>query len=380
MLHLYGLFDGLCKPRYPLSVPTARSFAVFAKSDGGVPRSPQDLYRAYSLPDGDSAGSGVTVAVVAAFHASGTYLQSDFDAFNSAFGLPAAVLEILYSRSGADETGDGQSGRAVDSWRLEATADASWLHAVAPGAKILCVLAPNAAITSLMQAALAAAEKADIVSMSFGSAEFDTQRTFDEALRATGKCFVASSGDAGGAVCYPSASASAVSVGGALFHRNPVNGRVFSYSAWENGGGGPSLYTGIPEWQRRFVPIAAMSGDRRATPDIALDACLSPGYAVYDRAADTFRGICGTSIGAPVFSGLLARHMASCGRRLTAAEAGKALYAAAGSDFYDSERAKASYYDVILGSNGRFEARIGYDFCTGLGVPLGKMSDICRFC
>ena len=46
---------------------------------------------------------------------------------------------------------------------MEATADASWLHAVAPGAKILCVLAPNAAITSLMQAALAAAEKADIV-------------------------------------------------------------------------------------------------------------------------------------------------------------------------------------------------------------------------
>ena len=70
------------------------------------------------------------------------------------------------------------------------------------------------------------------------------------------------------------------------------------------------------------------------------------------------------------------RYMASWGRRLTAAEVSKALYAAAGSDFYDSERAKASYYDVILGSNGRFEARIGYAFCTGLEVPLGKMAAI----
>ena len=64
MLHPYGSFDGLRKPRYPLSVPMARSFAAFAESDGGMPRSPQDLYRAYSLPDGDSAGNGVTVAVV----------------------------------------------------------------------------------------------------------------------------------------------------------------------------------------------------------------------------------------------------------------------------------------------------------------------------
>ena len=373
---LHDSLDCLREPRYPLSVPTARSFAAFAQSAGSAPRSPWDFYRAYGLPYSDTAGSGVTVAVVAAFYASGRYLQSDFDAFNRAFGLPAAVIEMLYSRSTSGETGDGQSGRAVDSWRMEATADVSWLHAVTPGAKIVCVLAPNAAITSLMQAVLLAAEKADIVSMSFGSAEFETQTEFDESLRATEKCFVASSGDAGGAVCYPSASASVVSVGGAVFHRNPVNGSAFSYSAWENGGGGPSLYTGIPEWQKRFSPIAAMSGGRRATPDIALDACLSPGYAVYDRAAGDFRGICGTSIGAPVFSGILARHMARSGRRLTAAQVGNALYAAAGTDSYDSEQAKASYYDVILGSNGRFDARIGYDFCTGLGVPLGEMSDM----
>ena len=205
---LHDSLDCLREPRYPLSVPTARSFAAFAQSDGSAPRSPWDFYRAYGLPYSDTAGSGVTVAVVAAFYASGRYLQSDFDAFNRAFGLPAAVIEMLYSRSTSGETGDGQSGRAVDSWRMEATADVSWLHAVTPGAKIVCVLAPNAAITSLMQAVLLAAEKADIVSMSFGSAEFETQTEFDESLRATEKCFVASSGDAGGAVCYPSASAS----------------------------------------------------------------------------------------------------------------------------------------------------------------------------
>lgn len=156
---LHDSLDCLREPRYPLSVPTARSFAAFAQSAGSAPRSPWDFYRAYGLPYSETAGSGVTVAVVAAFYASGRYLQSDFDAFNRAFGLPAAVIEMLYSRSTSGETGDGQSGRAVDSWRMEATADVSWLHAVTPGAKIVCVLAPNAAITSLMQAVLLAAER-----------------------------------------------------------------------------------------------------------------------------------------------------------------------------------------------------------------------------
>ncbi len=45
------------------------------------------------------------------------------------------------------------------------------------------------------------------------------------------------------------------------------------------------------------------------------------------------------------------------------------LYALAGGVLYNKKEAKDSFYDVIIGSNGRFDALIGYDLCTGLGVP-----------
>ena len=74
---LHDSLDCLREPRYPLSVPTARSFAAFAQSDGSAPRSPWDFDRAYGLPYSDTAGSGVTVAVVAAFYASGILLRME---------------------------------------------------------------------------------------------------------------------------------------------------------------------------------------------------------------------------------------------------------------------------------------------------------------
>ncbi len=346
-------------PRYPLSVPAARPFASFMAKSEESPLSPWDLYQSYGLSPDPNAGKGVTVAVVAAFGSDS--LQNDFNAFNRAFGLPEATVGILYS--------DAQSAsvKAPENWRIEINADVSWLHAVASGVRILCVFAPDAEITSLMNAALLAAEKADIVSMSFGSAEFREETDYSRRLAGTGKLFIASSGDRGGAVLYPSASDAVISVGGAVFHRNTANGRVFAYSAWENGGGGPSLYTGIPNWQKKFAPIAPMASGMRATPDLALDACQNPGYAVYDGESGAFRGICGTSISAPVFAGMCARYFAENGVRMSSAAMSARLYELAGATAYDADQ--TAFHDVILGSNGRYEALVGFDLCTGLGVP-----------
>ena len=346
-------------PRFPLSVPSAHPFANFSRPSDEAPRSPWNLYQSYGLKPDMAAGSGVTAAVVAAFGS--PTLQHDFDEFNRYFGLPAAEIEILYS--GAEPS------VFPENWRIETTADVCWLHASAPGAKLLCVLAPDADISTLMEAALFAADRADIVSMSFGSAEFRGQTDCDRRLAESKKLFIASSGDTGGAALYPSASDAVISVGGAVFHQNTANGRIFAYSAWENGGGGPSLYTGIPKWQKRFEPIAALTGEMRGTPDIALDACQSPGYAVFDGKNERFRGICGTSIGAPVFSGMCARHFSENGEKASSRAVCERLYELAGGVLYNKKEAKDSFYDVIIGSNGRFDALIGYDLCTGLGVP-----------
>lgn len=346
-------------PRFPLSVPNAHPFANFARPSDEAPRSPWDLYRSYGLKPDMDAGSGVTAAIVVAFGS--PTLQRDFDEFNRYFGLPAAEVEIRYSGT--------EPSVFPENWQIETTADVCWLHAAAPGAKLLSVFASGADISALMEAALFAAERADIVSMSFGSAEFRGQTDYDRQLAETGKLFVASSGDTGGAVLYPSASDAVISVGGAIFHRNAANGRIFAYSAWENGGGGPSLYTGIPNWQNRFKPIAALTNDMRGTPDIAMDACQSPGYAVFDGKSERFRGICGTSIGAPVFSGMCARYFNENGEKASSRAVCERLYALAGGVLYNKKEAKDSFYDVIIGSNGRFDALIGYDLCTGLGVP-----------
>lgn len=124
-------------PRFPLSVPNAHPFANFARPSDEAPRSPWDLYRSYGLKPDMDAGSGVTVAIVVAFGS--PTLQRDFDEFNRYFGLPAAEVEIRYS--GAEPS------VIPENWQIETTADVCWLHAAAPGAKLLSVFASGADIS-----------------------------------------------------------------------------------------------------------------------------------------------------------------------------------------------------------------------------------------
>lgn len=71
----------------------------------------------------------------------------------------------------------------------------------------------------------------------------------------------------------------------------------------------------------------------------------------------------------PVFSGMCARHFNENGEKASSRAVCERLYALAGGVLYNKKEAKDSFYDVIIGSNGRFDALIGYDLCTGLGVP-----------
>ncbi len=349
-------------PRYPLSVPTASSFLSQTMPDVTQTQtafSPRDIYAAYGLAydaHDTSSGRGKTAAVVGAYDTTG--LQSDFEAFCRAFDLPVGALEIYATASPAPVT---------NAWSLEARADTEWLYAMCPTSRIVCVSTPSASLDDLFDGIMLALQKgADIVSLSWGIAEFRGQEAYSERLARTGKVFVASSGDSGGVVSFPSSSDAVISVGGTVLHRAST-GRVFARSAWQNGGGGASAYTKIPAWQARFSPIPSLSGAFRATPDVACDAALSPGYAVFAESAGGFMTVGGTSVAAPVFSGICARILQKADKDISGADFAARLYALAGKTEYTNSQ--KCFYDVTVGTNGKYFAKVGYDLCTGLGAP-----------
>jgi len=351
-------------PRYPLYTPKAKSFArvvPFAEA-ADAPFTPSDIDRAYSLSSSANDGSGVTIAVIGAFGAE--RLQDDFKDFGRMFGLPENSLEVYY----ANGTGLPVTGT---SWDLEAHADTEWAYAAAPASRILCIFASDARIESLFSAvSLAINIGADIISMSFGSDEFRSQRQFTDLMKNSGKIFVASAGDTGGKVVFPSSSDAVVSVGGTVLHRTR-RGNVFARSAWSSGGGGASIYTPIPVWQEIFSGIEELSGRFRATPDIALNAADTPGYYVYSQREGGLVAVGGTSVAAPVFAGICARILQYNPDELREKTVMEYLYDKAGRTFYSEPQ----YYfsDITVGSNGVYTAMRGYDLCTGLGAPVGDM-------
>lgn len=350
-------------PRYPLSTPEARSFAsLAAKAPDQQALTPGYLDLAYGLRSSDSDGEGVTIAVIEAY--TNDAVAEDFARFGEHFGLPKGNLEVHRI--------DGGVRGYVSSWSLEASGDTQWAYAAAPAARILCVFVPDAQISSLFDGVdYALAHGADIVSMSWGVGEFGAQSAFSRKMKESGRIFVASAGDVGGAVYFPSSSEAVVSVGGAQLDRIGTCHDFFR-SAWQHGGGGPSLYTPMPPYQKRFGNIGQLAGAYRATPDIAMDACTDPGYAVYNSDAGGFTAVCGTSISAPVFAGFCARLL----QRNPAAFGGADhnvpvyLYQLAGKTEYDIPQ--YYFHDITVGSNGKYDALVGFDLCTGLGVPIGE--------
>jgi len=105
-------------------------------------------------------------------------------------------------------------------------------HAIAPQAKIYLVEAASSSTTALLTAvSVAVANGATVVSMSFGIDEFSTETTADGRFKTQHVVFVASSGDSGHGVFYPSASPYVVAVGGTTLNLDS-NGVWESETAW----------------------------------------------------------------------------------------------------------------------------------------------------
>lgn len=263
----------------------------------------------------------------------------------------------------------------------EATLDVEWAHALAPGAAIRIYYLKNAAIGPNSWKALAAGVDAAVssgaseISLSFGTCgpsagSGAAHQAFARALGAGVSVFV-SSGDNGEfpgpkrdcvqqpGVSYPASDPSVVSVGGTSLLLNPDN-TIAQEVAWSGSGGGRGKPFLRPSWQ---VTPNLNAGRYRYSPDVAFLGDLHTGVAFVYNGRRQIAG--GTSLGAPAWAAvwsLLREQSQRSGATLGAAP--ELIYRVGNSAAY-----AGAFHDITSGSNGRYQAAVGWDPVTGWGTP-----------
>jgi hypothetical protein len=313
-------------------------------------------------------GKDQTIAIVDAFYDS-TAL-SDLNTFDAQFSLPGFNGPNLPTFTQVGQTGGSPTGYSQNSgWAGETALDIEWAHAIAPKANILLVESQDNG-GSLYTAVSYAASHANVVSMSWGGSEGGgSESTF---TGHTGVVFVASSGDVGGQLNYPSSSPNVLSVGGTTLTLGGTTG-YGSEATWSSAGGGPSLTFNKPSWQ------TAYSGTKRGTPDVSYDSDPNSGF--YSYSGGSWFQVGGTSDAAPQWAGLVA--LANQGRVLSGlGTLDSSLAAVNGPNqlmqalYSSTMQSTGAFHDITSGSTSgshTYTAVVGYDLATGLGTPKAQI-------
>lgn len=337
-------------------IPILRASAGLGPNGGYTP---QQVLHAYGIDQIANKGAGQTIAIVDAYGS--PTIAMDAEIFSQKFGLPSVNLQIIHE--GASDPGYDEG------WAVETSLDVEWVHAVAPLAKILLVVAQSPYDSDMFSAIdLAVQSGANVVSMSWGGLEDSTVTGLDSHFNVKGVTFVASTGDYGSwiGVQYPSTSPYVLAVGGTDIDLDK-HGNVKSETAWNDdfggGGGGISAYETRPSWQDFWVSFY-----NRGVPDVSYGAG-DPGFAIYATNEGGWIPVGGTSAGAPQWAALIAL---GGGHGATFPIASN-IYFMATMDY------SAFFRDVTSGNNGwgltggGFNALPSWDAATGLGVPNASM-------
>jgi subtilase family serine protease len=364
-------------------------------AQGASSFTPSDIRAAYDvnrLLQSGFTGKGVTVAIIGL--KIGSTFYSDLKEFNRKYNLPPTNISVVqpYGQGGSNDSGV----------LSEITADTEWVHAMAPDANILLVLTglhtPLDGFSYVIDH-----NAADIATMSFFQSYSDTgdrsaadkvQSYNDEYARAVNEriTLISSSGDFGSnntvpdgfyegkdfwtkylpnAYMMPQYSPFVTIVGGTAltFQRG-----VYNEVGWNQSGGGPSNLFPQPSWQTG--PGVPRNGFRDS-PDVALDAsCETPYVFDWEVGISNYTSVCGTSLSAPTFAGILADIEQAYGGQLGFLN--PTLYSLASSD-------PSVYHDITSGCSvvqvktrpvlPGYCAHPGWDFVTGWGsVDAVKLS------
>ena len=306
---------------------------------------PSDIQTAYNLTplyQHGLNGAGTTIAIVDAFGS--TTIAQDAQAFSSAMGLPPINLTVIGTPTESNFSGDANSG-----WATETTLDVEWVHAVAPGAKIVLVVTPTNSNSDLFNGIVTAASTPGVVAISNSWDGFDIgvagdgefYRAADSILQEIGAAGISvnfSTGDSGDnssqlgglytSTGWPASSPFATGIGGVSVALDK-NKHIAWQTSWgtelteiadtvalgsppldtpnnegfdAGGTGGFSDTYPKPSWQ------FGVPGDRRGTPDISWVADPFTGVEIIftaDAAGDLgIEPIGGTSVACPMFTAL----------------------------------------------------------------------------
>ena len=316
---------------------------------------PGQMRSAYGIAgtvDRGVTGRGQTVAILDAFASPTLYADAHEYASRNDRGHPlraSQFSEYVFPPNTALEPPD-QCDAAV--WYGEQTLDVEAVHAMAPGAHILYVGASDCYNASLDEALnyVVAGRLADVVSNSYGEPEegadpAETQAFNQIAIQGVleGMTINFSSGDSGDEVANvgrpePDLKASdpwVTAVGGTSLgigkngqrvvetgwettKSTLTNGSWVPNGYWYGSGGGTSRLFAEPRYQRGVVPDSLArqnqtGGHRgRVVPDISMDGDPNTGFLIGETQTfpdgvyyDQYR-TGGTSLSAPLFSGLMA--------------------------------------------------------------------------
>lgn len=353
--------------------------------------SPQKIAEHYGFPQG--TGKGQNVAIIA--------LDGKMDLEELKRDFHALHLTVPKNLRMVDVGDLSDEANGTDS--METHLDLEAIGGICPDANITIYRAANVGLQPFADAIIKAVEDGNsVISISWGLAEFPgvIQLSMSDAIEKAAKagvtiCVAAGDGgssdnrDGAGAaapasdgsarVDWPSASPFVLACGGTELMSSGEE-HVWNNSAEGGGstGGGLSRYVPAPTWQAD-ITIAPAAGQRtgmRAVPDVAGLAAGGDWLVALDGVPS---GVGGTSAVAPMWAALvvLANEQRAKIGKGPVGFFNEALYA----------RAKASqadfFVDVVKGHNRPrpdypgYDARAGFDACTGWGVPRG--AEICKF-
>lgn len=334
----------------------ASNASALSIGDNGA-YSPSYLQSAYNVGSFSSAndGAGRIVAIVDAYN--NPKVVSDLAHYRRAFGLPACPRRHVSAHATTCSIQVvNQSGARAPlpasnaGWSQETTIDVDMISAICPRCQILLVEARSSAMSDLGASVnTAVALHADVVSNSYGTAEYPSEVTDAQLyFNHPGVPIVAAAGEVGQGVEFPAASPNVVAVGGTTLVQRSNNGvRNGFETAWSKTSSECSAYEPKPVWQSNLTCA------NRSVADVAAVADPATGVWIYDSFGATGSLIAGgTSVAAPIISALFAL-----------AKSGNTSNADPVTHLYQSAAALSPV------SQGIFSGQVGYDNATGLGTP-----------
>ena len=369
--------------------------AVVAGGNGGYdPCYLQSAYNVASLANSVNGGVGQIVAIID--YSNDPNIVSDLATYRSMFGLsacPAGKVSKTNTGCVLQVVNTGAPDSGTTGWDHEISLDVDAVSAICPNCQILLEETASNSFTSLGAGVNdAVAKGANVVSNSYGGSEFsgETSSTYASYYNHPGVPILASTGDIGGVVEFPSSLPTVIAVGGTSLYQSSTAGtRSTTFpssvsaveSVWSGSGAGCSTQVARPSQQANYLNGSGTTCTKRVTADLSAVANPQTGLWIYDSYSITgshWAIYGGTSLASPVLAAIYA--LAGNSNANTAATSPDTqLYR---THLYNPT---SKLYSVTTGNVGTCGTWLcdatksfnGYNGPTGLGTP--GSSDLCAF-